>query len=77
MTCGGILFLIAMFVAGAWLSDVVGSVWPLGLAGVLLILFIAWRFFEYNAQRDEMRRIDRAFEAEMRRTQESDPRDME
>ena len=61
-----------MFFAAAWLSDVVGSVWPLGVAGVLLILFIAWRFFEYNAQRDEMRRIDRAFEAEMRRARDDD-----
>ena len=61
-----------MFFAAAWLSDVVGSVWPLGVAGVLLILFIAWRFFEYNAQRDELRRIDRAFEAEMRRAREDD-----
>ena len=72
MTCGGILFLIAMFVAAAWLSDVVGSVWPMGVAGVLLILFIAWRFFEYNAQRDQIKRIDRAFEAEMRRNLDAD-----
>ena len=72
MTCGGIIFLMAMFAAAAWLSDVVGSVWPLGVAGVLLIFFIAWRFFEFNAQRDQMKRLDRAFEAEMRRQQDND-----
>ncbi len=61
-----------MFIAAAWVSDLVGSVWPLGVAGVLLILFIAWRFFEYNAQRDQMRRLDRAFEAELRRQENED-----
>jgi hypothetical protein len=72
MTCGGVIFLAAMFIAAAWVSDLVGSVWPLGVAGVLLILFIAWRFFEYNAQRDQMRRLDRAFEAELRRQENED-----
>jgi hypothetical protein len=72
MTCGGIIFLVTMFAAAAWLSDVVGSVWPLGLAGVLFILLIAWRFFEFFAQRDQMKRLDRAYESEMRRQQNDD-----
>jgi positive regulator of sigma E activity len=72
MTCGGLIFLAGMFIAAAWLSDVVGSVWPLGVAGVLLLLSIAWRFFEYYARRDEIKRLDAIYEEEMRRNRDQD-----
>lgn len=60
------MFIGAMFAAAFWLSDVVGSIWPVGVAGVLLIVFIAWRFIEYNAQRDQMKRLDAYFDAKLR-----------
>ncbi len=66
MTCGGIVFIAAMFAAAFWVSDMVNSVWPIGVAGLLLIAFIAWRFIEYNAQRDQIKRLDSYFDAKWR-----------
>ena len=55
-----------MFAAAFWVSDMVNSVWPIGVAGLLLIAFIAWRFIEYNAQRDQIKRLDSYFDAKWR-----------
>ena len=72
MTFGGLIFLTAMFIAAAWLSDVVGSIWPFGVAGVILLLLIGWRFVGYFVQRDEIKRLDAIFEDEMRRNRDKD-----
>jgi predicted tellurium resistance membrane protein TerC len=72
MTCGGIIFIGAMFAAAFWLSDVVGSIWPVGVAGVFLISFIAWRFVEYNAQRDRIKKLDDYFDAKWREENQSE-----
>jgi hypothetical protein len=66
MTCGGIIFMGGLFIGAIWLSDEVGSVWPLWVAGAIFVSLIAWRFFEYFHQRGRIKRLDAIFEKQWR-----------
>jgi hypothetical protein len=66
MTCGGIFFIVLLVIGASWLSDQVNSAWPLWVVGVLIILFIAWRVFEYVYQRRMVNRFDVAMESALR-----------
>jgi energy-coupling factor transporter transmembrane protein EcfT len=59
MTCGGILFIVALFVGAAWLGDQLNSSWPVNVAIAIFILLVAWRIFEFVYQRNEHKRIYR------------------
>lgn len=61
MTCGGILLGLMILAGGAWLSDRFDAPWPLWVAVAIILLFIAWRVFEFVYQRHEIRRLDEAF----------------
>ena len=51
MTCGGITFILAIFIGAIWLSSEIGAEWPFWVAVAILAISIAWRIFEYVAQR--------------------------
>jgi hypothetical protein len=59
MTCGGIVFVVAMFVGAVWLGDQLNSPWPVNVAVGIFVLLVAWRIFEFVHQRNEHKRVYR------------------
>jgi hypothetical protein len=65
MTCGGIVFIVAMFVGAVWLGDQLHSLWPVNIAIVIFVLLVAARIFEFVYQRNQHKRIYRQMDLAM------------
>lgn len=62
MTFGGVLAALLLVVGAVWMSNEVGSNWPITVALTITGVSVAWRGLEYMNARSQVRQLDRAFE---------------